>query len=428
MGRSLRPANREALGAFARGLSRFVVQGAIHTVERDGRAARHTSEWQIGSGNHASGFLVRIFGMLFQSPIVFYPAKNLWDVAPGYEAIPRVDFNRRVTADCLGCHTSSIQGHLAAIGCERCHGDGNAHMLRPSTANIANPAKLNGPARDSICEQCHLAGVARIPVVKAPLYEPGQRLEDSLAIFVQPANDLRVVSHVEQLALSKCSPRLWCGTCHTPHGKPVKIDEQCTSCHTKRAAGHPSPDAGCPSCHMPKRTAVDGLHTAFTDHRIARPGAAAPADARLRAWRASPQMDRAEGLALFALNDFQGSFRKLSAAYPKYPKDPEVLAALGFVLYLKDQYADAAKLLDAAIGQQPSSAPYHQKLALVRRAMGEKEKSEKAFEDAIRLDPLDESNYHLLADMLPERRVAILERYLKVNPSHLATREALGRP
>ena len=38
-----------------------------------------------------------------------------------------------------------------AIACERCHGDGTAHMRRPSAANIVNPAKLAGPARDSVC-------------------------------------------------------------------------------------------------------------------------------------------------------------------------------------------------------------------------------------------------------------------------------------
>ena len=40
------------------------------------------------------------------------------------------------------------------------------------------------------------------------------------------ASKFKVISHVEQLALSMCSRksngRLWCGTCHNPHRDPVQ--------------------------------------------------------------------------------------------------------------------------------------------------------------------------------------------------------------
>ena len=70
----------------------------------------------------------------------------------------------------------------------------------------------------------------------------------------------------------------------------------------------------------------------------------------------------------------------------------------------------------------------HQKLALARKAQGDLPKAAAALERAIELEPLDETSYHLLAEWQPQRKVEILERLLKRNPQHLATREALGRP
>ncbi len=426
MGRSLAAVNSAERAAFSRGAARFLVDGPRQSIQKGPLSASHTAVWQIGSGSHAAGFLVQISGALFQSPIAQYPGKRLWDVAPGYEALPHVDFNRRVTEECLGCHTNAQPGVPRAIDCERCHGDGDAHALRPSRTNIVNPARLGAIERASVCEQCHLTGVARIPQPGASAFRPGLKLEDVMAVYVRPSADLKVVSHVEQLALSKCGPNLWCGSCHKPHGEPVSIDATCTACHTQRPKGHAS--SGCANCHMPKRGAVDGLHTSFTDHRIARPGQALRVDPALRVWRGAGNSDRNEGLARMAVGDMQGAFRSLTAAYAKHPKDPEVLASIGFLLFLKDQHADAVKLLRAAIALKPEHAPYHQKLALSLRAAGSAKQAASALEAAIRFDPLDETNYHLLAEIEPARRREMLERYLRINPQHVATREALAKP
>jgi len=416
MGRSLTPVNTEVRASFTRANTKFEVHDARHTVTRNGRRADFTTVWQVGSGAHAAGFLVNISGALFQSPIAHYPAKKLWDVAPGYQALDHIDFNRRITPECLGCHASQQSGKLAPIDCDRCHGDGDAHSLRPSKSNIVHPGKLSSFERASVCEQCHLTGVARIPQPSAKPYEPGRKLEDSVAIFVQPAKDLKVVSHVEQLALARCGPNLWCGSCHNAHGEKVDIDAQCTGCHTERPRGHAV--EGCPACHMPKRGAVDGLHTAFTDHRIAKPGPSVPFEPKLRAWRPAANAQRNLGLAELAVGDYANSFRNLTAAYPRHSNDSELIGALGTLLLMRNQHADAAKLL----------AGHPQKQALAFKALGETAKAAAALERAIERDPLDETSYHLLANLLPARRREILERYLKRNPAHLATREALGLP
>lgn len=89
-------------------------------------------------------------------------------------------------------------------------------------------------------------------------------------------------SHAEALARSRCKQasgeRLWCGTCHDPHGAAATdYDRICATCHElsqcpkARLSENGSLDkSDCIGCHMPKSRAVDGGHTVFTDHSIPR--------------------------------------------------------------------------------------------------------------------------------------------------------------
>jgi hypothetical protein len=133
-------------------------------------------------------------------------------------------------------------------------------------------------------------------------------LEDTFTIYRNalpqgaPAGAFKVISHVEQLALSACARnsggRLWCGTCHDPHDKPLQSVQyyraRCLTCHTTNfPASHPGRDTDCLSCHMPRRNAQDGGHTVFTDHRIQRrpeaTQAGLPAEVGIAAWREPPR-------------------------------------------------------------------------------------------------------------------------------------------
>ena len=131
------------------------------------------------------------------------------------------DYTRPMTAECLLCHSGRAlpidltfnqyrsppiarDGHLR----DRCHGPVEVHLRSPSRTNIVNPAKLTPRARDSVCEQCHLSGEARIanPGRKLSDFQPGQEMENVFSTYVFAASrggrPLKVISHAEQLRVA----------------------------------------------------------------------------------------------------------------------------------------------------------------------------------------------------------------------------------
>ena len=236
--------------------------GTWQTLESHGNTETYRVNYVIGSGTHASGYLVSLASHLFQSPVAYYRRQVAYGLAPGYETESDPDFTRPVKPGCLFCHAGSFSPvpgtineygsppflHLA-IGCSRCHGRVDAHLARPSPSNIVNPASLDPASRDSVCEQCHLKGVARVvnPGKKFTDFVVGQPLEKTFTIYrysmpngEQPP--FKVISHSEQLALSRCKrvtgDGMWCGTCHDPHDEPADAvpyyRAKCLACHANR--------------------------------------------------------------------------------------------------------------------------------------------------------------------------------------------------
>src|SRR6516165_7007656 len=233
--------------------------GFWQSWENGGDKNEYRVDYVIGSGEHASGYLVNIGDHLFQSPVAYYKRRASYDLAPGYEKQPDPDFTRPVSEECVLCHSGTalhVRGTLnqywspafpaEGITCERCHGPAERHLADPRAGTIINPAKLERAARDSICEQCHLFGVARVPNPGKKLSDflPGRPLEDTYTIYRNvmpegmPAGVFKVISHVEQLAVSSCAQnsggRLWCTTCHNPHEALVQsiayYRSRCLSC------------------------------------------------------------------------------------------------------------------------------------------------------------------------------------------------------
>jgi photosynthetic reaction center cytochrome c subunit len=402
--------------------------------ENGGDQSEYHIDWVVGSGNHASGYLVDIGNHLFQSPVAYYKSRQSYDLAPGYENQPDPDFTRPIREECVLCHSGDAL-HVSdtlneyrspvfpaseeAITCERCHGPAEKHLADPRAANIVNPAKLDPAARDSICEQCHLFGVARVanPGKQLSDFVPGERAEDVFTTYhdANPTGAFKVISHVEQLALSACarnsSGRLWCGTCHDPHNKPNDGPLQavghyrsvCLTCHAAKfptVSAHPAKDSDCLSCHMPRRDAKDGGHSAFTDHRIQRRQESlpdAPTDTGIAAWREpSPDLQaRNLGIAYIDAGMQRKSsqfivrgYRTLTEVQTQFSSDSDIFKWIGEALLLAQQTSEAKIAFERALELDPNSPLAEASAASPYVASGDAPQAIAHLERALTLDPL----------------------------------------
>ncbi len=439
MSHSLRRPAAEPEGSFVHSLSRvkFTMysnqSGFWQAREADGEVSEYSVDYVIGSGNHASGYLVRIGDHLFQSPVCYYPRLKRYDMAPGYEENRAPDFTRPVGEECLLCHSGkplpvpdtlnqypSPAFAQESISCDRCHGDPAQHLKVPMPGTIVSPAKLAPAARNSICEQCHLKGVVRVsnPGQQLADFRPGEPLEQVFTIYTaapppgSPREGLKVISHAEQLALSLCARksggRLWCGTCHNPHDRlqhrAQYYRSRCLACHEgKLTKSHPGVSHGnCVACHMLKRNAKDGGHTVFTDHRISRspepePEKTIPENGELVAWREPPAALRARNLALaYVTGGFENGsssqvlrgYRMLTEMEKEIPSDPSVLTALGKALLAMNEPSQAVERFERVLRVGPDTAVNEQYAGMAWMQAGQTDKAAQHLERALELDPL----------------------------------------
>jgi photosynthetic reaction center cytochrome c subunit len=442
MAHSLRRPGREPDGVVTANGSTITMHstptGYWQRWENGGDQSDYRIDWVVGSGNHASGYLVDIGGHLFQSPVAYYKSRQSYDLAPGYENQPDPDFTRPVREECILCHSGTalyvsdtlneyrspiFPARAEAITCKRCHGPAREHLADPRAGNIVNPAKLEPAARDSICEQCHLFGVARVPNPGKNLsdFVPGERAEDVFTTYhdANPTGAFKVISHVEQLALSACarnsSGRLWCGTCHDPHNDPhndpnvtpqqsvARYRAVCLTCHAAKfpvAAAHPAKDSNCLSCHMPRRDAKDGGHSAFTDHRIQRspiPLPDAPADSGIAAWREPAPELRARNLGIAYVDAgmqrksssfiVQG-YRTLTEVQAQFSNDSEFFKWIGEALLLAQQTSEAKIAFERSLELDPNSPLAEASAASPYVASGDADHAIAHLQRALSLDPL----------------------------------------
>jgi len=343
----------------------------------------------VGSGAAARTFLIDDAGFLFESPVTYYRQSASWKASPGFGSLDYPYLTRPILPGCLLCHASGIQtktrtlnGYTAppflenGVSCERCHGAGSDHIAsftpgaqRASSgrqgAKMVNPAKLAPAARDSICAQCHLSGEVRVSKTgrEDMALTPGGLLADDMTVFVRAGSpaELRVTSHVENLAQSLCKrasgDKLWCGTCHDPHTtpepreKPAYYRGKCLSCHQTRDC-HAAEESrlangnNCIACHMPRGPASDIQHVVFTDHSIRRKpagsAAAAAPDSALVPYPSytATTRDLALAYAVVALRDHKTEDRKRAFSALKQAVE-EGTADASALAYLAEFYRDA---------------------------------------------------------------------------------------
>jgi hypothetical protein len=268
----------------------------------------HTVDWMIGSGANGSGAVVRSDDYLFEAPLSFYAKIQSWALSPGFE-FGDYGFNRPILPGCIVCHSGQPQPVLEGngrfrdppfmelpIGCENCHGPGQAHVVAAQmgspVGSIINPGKLSPWLADNICMSCHQTGDARVLHAGKTYrdFRPGTELDDTLSIFLvpftresAPKDDL--LEHYLSTRLSKCylksGGRLGCISCHDPHVEPSQQEApayfrtKCLACHTEKSCAvpvslrqHKTPPDDCAGCHMPKRDVTVISHSVLTNHRI----------------------------------------------------------------------------------------------------------------------------------------------------------------
>lgn len=298
-------------------------------------------DWILGSGHHSRIYLLHhANGDLYQLPLSWYSfggadGEGYWEMAPGYEAADHFGLGRQVRQRCMACHNGFPDVALGSdqegmpqsfpadlpegIGCQRCHGPGEAHLRllysgegapEDIRAAIVNPADLPAEDRYGICYGCHMQpSVAVTPELRlgrgAYSFRPGERLVD-YKVFLDIEDGHRpqearfdINHHPYRMEQSACfletqgqDNALGCLTCHDPHVKRPVAERAahyraaCLSCHEvednglpQLATGAPHPDVGpvgeagidCVQCHMPARRTQDVIHAVMTDHKIGVP-------------------------------------------------------------------------------------------------------------------------------------------------------------
>lgn len=433
-----------------------------HFMENKGTVEAYDIGWAIGSGKEAKSYIVKIGDSLFQSPLAWYANRLIWDMAPGYVIDSNPTFYRPVRSDCLHCHanrTTPIRGTQnryaddalagAAITCDRCHGDATAHLSKPAKTNIVNPAKLTIAARDAVCDTCHLPGEARVlnPGKQFTDYQPGLAMEDVFTIYVARKNAddtiLRVQSQTEELAASRCAiasqGKLWCGSCHDSHREPAEKDkaawyrDKCQQCHAGEPAETHRRKAGddCIRCHMPRQRPYDGSHASRTDHWIRTKKSEEKFLDRgelLRAWREPPKGLRTRNLALAYLNNAEQSrslkrlregLTELNEAVKQGHTDGAVALAAGLQYMRQKKPELALPWLRRAVEDQPGDTMRRLQLAAALANAGDIAEAKAQVMEAIRLEPLLEQAYNLLAQIEPARASYWKDQYRKAAPKRI---------
>jgi hypothetical protein len=271
-------------GSFEEGRNHFVYNSHMDVLmeQKDGHFFQtaffngHPTESEefgivIGSGRKGQTYLFWDADRLYQLPVSYYSALNVWANSPNYPT-NLVYFGKRAVGQCMECHTSYAKvtetpdrgavidstSIVYGIDCERCHGPGARHV----TWHTAHPGALTGryivdakrlsrQQRLDACALCHSG--FRKEFTPAFSFQVGDTLDNYSSAPYDTSATASLDVHGNQYGLltaSKCfreSDNLDCSSCHDPHadeyGKTVAFSARCVTCHNGNS-GH--------SCSMPE--------------------------------------------------------------------------------------------------------------------------------------------------------------------------------
>lgn len=460
--------------------------------------------FRLGGGEQMRAYLINHDGLLFQSSLAYYPNEHAWKLAEGYRPDSHERFSRRVGDDCLYCHAGRplpVEPNSnryakevfaeSAIGCEHCHGPGEAHTKKQSETktsignddSIVNPKSLPIRERESLCNSCHLHGEFATPRYGRTFldFRPGQALDDTMVVFVSNApgeqTDPAARGPVEQMRLSRCFEQsdgaLGCSSCHDPHAKigteqrDAHYTQRCQKCHQDKgcsleaAARNAEPANGsCVHCHMPPLLTKSLYHTARTDHRIMRKPQPFSdkmpvtnpeewqyfdgADFRLPQREAS----RARGLALMSragrrnrefamraeLHLVDGTPKSISLDKLLAATNDDLLAleSLGRMYIISERADEAMKTWMFALSKDPNNEIVLQSLGMFFHERGDFPQAEQALSQFLTLNPYSPRVFGRFSHVLAEQEkwppaVEAAERSVQLDPSMPQLREWLAQ-
>lgn len=465
-------------------------------LDRNGQeVARQTVpiHFALGSGKRGRAYLTGNDGLLFMSPVTWYTSSNQWDLSPGYSGTEHRRFSRRIVDGCLQCHSGRVNDdhshedryqtpifHEQSIGCERCHGPAESHVAfhRNESAELTEDpllkiANLEWSRRASLCMQCHLSGIEKVPHFGRSEFDfrPGDHINDIWTIFTEEAlngneGTFEAVSHVEQMIVSQCflnsEGKFGCTSCHDPHRSPKSTEAsayyvgKCLQCHDQpddcalplKDRHDRAPESDCISCHMPKRDASDIPHTAQTDHRILRvlPDSKKhlPSTPSVNVFsiggHESNQHEVLRAQFLFAArrvgNDASSEevgsiLANLTEIRPLFDKDPIAITAIARLFRISGNFAAAESALERALKLLPDYESALEEQAVLFDQVGDSEKAFNAFEKYFQVNPWRADMYGRHAHLLGRSQriddaLDAATRSLELNPASWVTHEWLA--
>jgi predicted CXXCH cytochrome family protein len=208
---------------------------------------------------------------------------------------PPDNFQRPTGPLCDGCHSVNYDIKTKTVtewnvGCERCHGPGEAHVKKPVRETVANPGRFDYVHASDTCIQCHSQGQPKAKPIEGKYYDwpvgydvtknlkdywnleehkLGEATFTHFADGTSHKNRMQGNDFVQSLMYAR---GVTCFSCHDPHGGDNVAmvrktgNALCLDCHGPNAqAGphapsveahthHKADSAGseCIACHMPK--------------------------------------------------------------------------------------------------------------------------------------------------------------------------------
>lgn len=134
----------------------------------------------------------------------------------------------------------------------------------------------------------------------------------------------------------------------------------------------------------------------------------------------------------FAVGDLKKAFALLDEANIKDPKNPEILAKLGYISAKEERVNEAISYYQEALHGDENSDTFHNALASLYRKIGEFSRSEEHYKQALKIDENYDVTYYNYANLLVdlERNEEAYEMYkkaVKLNPDFAQAEEEMKK-